>query len=92
MIGVTERAKEVLKEILDNKVDYPGAGLRLTDSTESGHLALKIDVEEPGDQVVKHEGLKVLLVEERLSTSLDGIVLDVEDTPDGKQLVVSDEQ
>ena len=92
MIGVTERAKEELKKILANKVDYPGAGLRLTDSTDSGHLALKIDVEAPGDQVVKHEGSKVLLVEERLSTSLDGIVLDVEDTPDGPQLVVSDEQ
>ena len=91
MIVVTERAKEVLKEILADKVDYPGAGLRLTDNVDSGHLALKIDVEEPGDQVVKHEGSKVLLIEERLSNILDGIVIDVDDTPDGPQLVVADE-
>lgn len=92
MIGVTERAKEVLKELLADKVDYPGAGLRLTDDTDSGHLVLKIDVEEPGDQVVKHEGSKVLLVEDRLSSSLDGTVIDIEDTPDGPQLIVTDEQ
>ena len=91
MIDVTERAKEVLKKLLASKVDYPAAGLRLTDDTDSGHLALKIDVEELGDQVVNFEGSKVSLVEERLSTNLDGIVIDVDEMPDGLRLVISKE-
>jgi len=69
MIGVTERAKEELKKIIDKKVDYPGAGLRLTASGR-GNFGLKIDAEASGDRVVKHEGLTVLLVEGRLDNGL----------------------
>jgi len=69
MIVVTERAKEELKKILANKVNYPGAGLRLT-ASDRGNFGLKIDAEAPDDRVVKHEGLIVLLVEERLDDGL----------------------
>jgi hypothetical protein len=69
MIGVTERAKEELKEIVDKKVDYPEVGLRLT-TNDQGNFCFKIDAEAPGDRVVKHEGLTVLLVEKRLDDSL----------------------
>ena len=87
MIAVTERAKEELKKMLSDKVDNLQAGLRLNPSS-AGHFGLSIDVEMPGDQVVEHEGSKVLLVEQGLASSLEGITLDVEDTPQGPQLGV----
>ena len=88
MIGVTECAKQELKRILSANVDNPEAGLRLTSDNE-GQLGLMIDVEQPGDNVVDHEGSKVLLAAEQVATSLEGITLDVEDTDEGPRLVVS---
>ena len=87
MITVTESAKQELKRILSDNVNDPQASLRLT-STGQDQLGLAIDVETPGDQVVEHEDSKVLLVEEGLATSLVGIVLDIEDTPDGPKLAI----
>ena len=87
MITVTEGAKQQLKKILSAKVDNPHAGLRLTPS-DPGQFALSIDIELPGDQVVEHEGSKVLLVEQALAASLKGVTLDVQDTADGPELVV----
>ena len=43
------------------------------------------------DQVVEHEGTNVLVVEEKLATSLEGVTLDTQDTPEGPKLVVSQE-
>ena len=88
MIGVTESARQELKRILSAKVDMPQARLRLT-ARGQGQLGLGIDIEMPGDEVVEHEGSKVLIVEHRLATSLEGVTLDVEDTPQGLQLVIS---
>ena len=87
MIGVTERAKQELKRILSDNVDDPQAVLRLT-ATSEGKLGLGIDVESPGDEVVEHEGSKVLVVEEGLASSLQGLTLDVEDTAEGPQLAI----
>jgi Fe-S cluster assembly iron-binding protein IscA len=91
MLTVTERAKEELRQILTNTVDHPLAGLRLT-RRGPGHFALIVDVEEPGDVVVKYEGLKVLLIEEKLVDNLEGITLDIEDTPDGPKLTAYKEE
>jgi Fe-S cluster assembly iron-binding protein IscA len=87
MIGVTERAKQELKRILVANVDNPQAGLRLT-AGELGQLGLGIDTEMPGDTVVEYEGSKVLMVEQKLADRLQGISLDVEDTPEGPRLVI----
>jgi len=88
MIGVTARAKQELKRILTAKVDMPQAGLRLL-NREPGTLGLGIDIELPGDHVVEHEGLKVLIVEDGLAAKLNGVTLDVDDTPGESQLVIS---
>jgi len=90
MIDVTERAIQELKKILSAKADLPQARLRLT-SSEQGKLGLGIDIDMPGDRVVEYEGSKLLCVEETLADSLDGIVLDVEETIDGPQLVICGE-
>ena len=88
MIGVTKRAKEVLKGILSDKADNPQAGLRLMTGGQRDRFALSIDIEMPGDHVVEHKGFKVLLVEEGLTTRFEGTILDVEDTPEGPTLVL----
>ena len=41
-----------------------------------------------GDQVVEHEGAKVLLVSPQLETLVDETILDVQDTPDGPKLAM----
>ena len=87
MIGVTERAKKELKKILDGKSDNPQAVLRLV-AREQGELGLGIDIQIPGDQVMEHEGSKVLVVADDLAKSLKGVTIDVEDTPQGNQLVI----
>ena len=88
MIDVTERAKDELKRLLTDNADNAQACLRLIDRGE-GKLGLGVDIEMPGDYVVEHEGLKVLLVNEQLAESLSGITIDVEDTNEGTELVLN---
>ena len=57
----------------------------------SGQLGLVLGKEGYGDQVVEHEGAKVLLVAPELAPVVDGVTLEVQDTPDGPKLVVSKE-
>ena len=87
MLKVTQRAKEELKRILSAKVDNPKAGVRLTASGPD-KFGLGIDVEMPGDQVVKHKSSKVLLMENELATSLEGQTLDFTGTAEGPKFVL----
>jgi len=89
VINVTERAKQELKGLLSQKVDWPQARLRLIDRGQ-GILGLGIDIELPGDQVVEYQGIKVLNVEPELAAKVKGITLDVDDTPYGLELVVDE--
>ena len=86
MLEVTKRAKEELKRILSAKVDNPQAGVRLSASGQD-KFGLGIDVEKPGDQVVKHKSSKVLLVENELATRLEGQTLDFTGTAEGTKFV-----
>ena len=88
MIAVTEGAKELLKSILLAKVDNHFAYLRLT-SPRKGQLGLGIDIEQPGDEAVEYESAKLLLVERGLADSLEGVTLDIDDTPEGPELVIT---
>ena len=88
MVSVTEGACRELKRMLSEKVDWPGARLRLVDRGQ-GDIGLGIDIEVPGDHVVEYEGTKVLIIESELATNLKGITLDVDDTPAGAELVLS---
>ena len=86
MLKVTQRAKEELKRILSTKVDNPQAGVRLSASGPD-KFGLGIDVEKPGDQIVKHKSSKVLLVENELATKLEGQTLDFTGTAEGTKFV-----
>lgn len=48
-----------------------------------------LDKEAEGDQVVEHEGAKALLVAPDLAPMVEGITLDVRETPEGPRLVMS---
>lgn len=88
MLNVTESAKQMLKEALVANTNDPEAGLRLVPD-ESGQFTLVLGHKEKGDQVVEHEGSKVLLVDRELSGGLAGETLDCKDSPEGSRLVMS---
>ncbi len=90
MVEVTERAREELKKALDAQVqaDQPSTGLRLA-LVGPDEFGLGVDQEQEGDQVVEHEGAKVLIVETALAEKLDGITIDVHESEAGPKLVMS---
>jgi len=75
MITVTERAKQQLKAALTTRTHNPEIGIRLSVS-EAGGFTFKGDHEKAGDQVVLHEGSKVLLAEEDVVTHLGTVTID----------------
>jgi hypothetical protein len=87
MIDITEHAKQELIRLLNAKVDWPGALLRLIDRGQ-GKLGLGIDIQKPDDLVIDYEGKRLMLVESALADNLADITLDVDDTPDGPELVL----
>ena len=87
MLTVTDSARQLLKETLTAKSDDPEVGLRLS-MESTGQFGLVPDREVQGDQVVEHEGSKVLLVASELAHAVDGLTLDAQDTPDGPKLAV----
>ena len=87
MISITERAKRELRKLLSENVDWPEARLRLLDRGE-GVLGIGIDIEMPGDWIVECEDKKVLVIEPGLAANLSKITLDVDETPEGPELVI----
>jgi Fe-S cluster assembly iron-binding protein IscA len=88
MLTVTERAKDMLLETLVANTNDREIGLRLTIRLP-GQFGLALDRSSPADEVVEHEGLKLLLVEGELANKLEGYILDVEDTAGGKDFIVT---
>jgi Fe-S cluster assembly iron-binding protein IscA len=89
MINITERAKQELSRLLARKVDWPGARLRLLNRGQ-GKLGLGVDIEAPGDYIVEYQGISILIVEPGLAENLHRVTLDVDDTPEGVELVISE--
>lgn len=87
MLTVTECAKQELKKALPDDATKPDLGLRLV-VTGPGELSLVPDRERESDQVVEHEGSKVLIVDKELSDVLEGTTIDCEETNEGQRLVL----
>ncbi len=85
MISVTEKARDRMKNILDSTVNNPLVGLRL-EVNDSDEYVLGTDVEKPGDEVVKHEGSKILFIGKDKVDSFDGYTIDFENK---KKFVIS---
>lgn len=86
MIHVTERAREMIKETLDDVLEEPELVLRL--GPISSALALYLDSQNDDDEVIEHEGRAVLLVSRELSAELGGAAIDVEEAADGSHIVL----
>jgi len=91
MLTVTDSAKQYLKELLLANSNDPDVGIRLTVGTVPGQTGLVLDREGFGDDVVEHEGSKVLLVGPEVAELVAGATLDTEDTLDGTKLIISRE-
>jgi len=91
MVSVTKAGEGELKRILNKHTNDPKSGLRLT-KDQSGELVLTIDGATGGDEVLEREGLKLLIVEPGLSATLEGITIDVDETLDGRRLVITGEK
>jgi len=88
MLTVTTKAAEELKAMAQAEVTDPNEALRLIHAG-SGRLAIVVDTAREGDQVVEHEGVKVLLVGVELADVVDGLLLDCQETAEGPQLTIS---
>ena len=88
MLQITDQAKVELKRLLDKKVDWPGARLRLLERN-GGALGLGIDIQSGRDRVVEYEGSALLVVEQDLADRIN-VLLDVDVTPLGAELVISE--
>jgi Fe-S cluster assembly iron-binding protein IscA len=87
MVNVTDNARQELKKILLDNVDMPQARLRLV-NREEGELGLGIDIEMPGDELIEYQGMPILVVERDLADNLEGVTIDVDNTPEGAELVI----
>jgi Fe-S cluster assembly iron-binding protein IscA len=89
MIGITERAKDVLLDLRESiAIADPDAALRLA-ANDTGQLEIGVDVERDGDEVVEHEGATLLLIADAVSHRLAGSTIDCTETPAGFQLTVN---
>jgi Fe-S cluster assembly iron-binding protein IscA len=89
MIGITERAKDVLVDLRQSvEVADPHAALRLAPNT-TGQLELSVDVERDGDEVLQHEGAPLLVIAGNVSQGLTGSTIDCTQTPGGVQLTLN---
>ena len=85
MLTVTEGAKELLKDLLAPHRDDPDFGVRLILKPQR-QFGLVTGRKSPGDYVVEHEGLTVLLVGHEVADRLAELTLDTRDTPEGSRL------
>lgn len=91
MLTVTANAQGKLKEALDESTSAPEQAIRIVPSpSQPDQLAFALDEEHEGDEVVHdQEGEKLLLIGSDLSPSLDGMMMDYQETPQGSSFVLS---
>ncbi len=90
MLTVTTTAKEKLKKTLQNNTEDPEVAIRIISSPSSpNQLKLALDKEKDGDQVVKNEdGKKILLIGPNLVSLIDEMVLDYQETPQESGFII----
>jgi Fe-S cluster assembly iron-binding protein IscA len=86
MMDITSRALGELKRILTSNADYGYARLRIIPHGQES-FGLGIDIEMPSDRVFDYEGSGLLVVDKALAASLDDIIIDIDETPKGSQIV-----
>ena len=91
MLTVTTTAKEKFKEALQTQTTDPEIAIRIISSpSKPNRLELVLDKEKEGDQVVKsEEGRKVLLIGADLIPALEEMVVDYKETTEGTGFTIS---
>ncbi|MFG0276313.1 MAG: hypothetical protein ACF8QF_14800 [Phycisphaerales bacterium] len=88
MLTVTDNALTHLAGMLDNVEGAPDdAAIRLIAQPQG--LGLAVDTPNDGDNTVDQNGKTVLLLDEQISTMLDGRTLDLQQTEQGAALSIS---
>ena len=86
MIELTEQAILALSLTLKASGGGEGQALRLKDTGEN--LALEVDTPSEQDHVVEHEGTTVLVFDQQVADRVGDVVIDVQQTAQGSQLVI----
>ena len=87
-LAVTTRASAALKQVLDSTQHDPKEILRLVQDPE-GNLGLALDTQKEGDQVVEFSGDKTLVIDQEISDRLEGVTLDIQESPQGETFTLS---
>jgi Fe-S cluster assembly iron-binding protein IscA len=84
ILTVTALAAEKLRESIRAKTQDPDTSFRLTRSPEKpNQLKMVLDKVKKNDQVVESGGVKILVISPELVPSLEGMVIDYQETPQG---------
>lgn len=86
---ITDQARDVLKNILVTHSNDPEMGVRLVFQPQDRRFALLLAYEQPGDQLIEQEGLKILMVAPDLAPTVDNMTIDIENTESGPALVMN---
>ncbi|MFU8796639.1 MAG: hypothetical protein ACNA7X_05025 [Dehalococcoidia bacterium] len=86
MIEVSELAAYALVQSLEASGVEPEKGFRLTKQEDM--YALEIDTPGDDDLVIRHEGAIALIVDEKTGDEVGDVLIDVEDRPEGPQLMM----
>ena len=90
VLTITGLASKKLKEAVQAKTTDPTMGFRLTRSPDKpNQLKMTLDKATPEDQVVKCEGVIILLIDPKLIPTLEGMVIDYNETPQGGSLSIT---
>lgn len=91
MLTVTAAAKEKLKELLKERATDQEAVMRIIRSPSNPkRLEFVLAREEEGDQVVEsEEGRKVLLIAPDVAPTLEGMVIDHQESAEGAVFTIS---
>jgi Fe-S cluster assembly iron-binding protein IscA len=84
MIHLTQRAADALKEMLTANQTPNDQGVKLFPDP-SGGVAMMIAPASEGDEVVNEEGRLLLIVDAEIVGRVDGAVLDLTGSDDGKE-------
>ena len=85
MLTVTDQAVQYVRETL-KKESAPGT-FRIV-GTEEGYQ-FTLDEAKEGDQIFEHEGDNYLLLDTEVGEALSSATLDVQESPDGTRLTLS---
>jgi Fe-S cluster assembly iron-binding protein IscA len=90
VLTVTSLAAKKLREAIRSKTTDPTAGFRLTRSPDNpNQIKMNLDNATDSDQVIKSEGVIILLMDSEVVHSMEGMVIDYKETPQGGGLSIS---